>query len=217
MLIQSAQVDTSSDSGGSDNAGGIAGGIVGGIVGGVVLIIAITVIVIVGLFLIRIHHTKSPDKEPEGVIQSCELCYNIHIPQSLISDHLLLHVATSNCRKVESVKWSKVAKSEFVVSECAAYGTAPQEVEEDQYYVVPDPAVPEYYVVPDPAVPEYLYVVPDPAVPEYLYVVPDPAVPEATNQPEEAYEVPDAVPETINRPQETKEAVYEWIPGDPQQ
>ena len=54
-------VDMSSDSGGSDNAGGIAGGIVGGLLG----IVAITVIVIVGLFLIRIHHTKSPDKEPE--------------------------------------------------------------------------------------------------------------------------------------------------------
>ena len=56
-----AMPDTSSDSGGSDNAGAIAGGIVGGLLG----IVAITVIVIVGLFLIRIHHTKSPDKEPE--------------------------------------------------------------------------------------------------------------------------------------------------------
>ena len=152
----------------------------------------------------------------------------------------------SNCRKVESVKWSKVAKSEFVVSECSAYGTAHREVEEDQYdvvsdpavpeyyvvpdpavpeyYVVPDPAVPEYYVVPDPAVPEYLHVVPDPAVPEYLHVVPDAAVPEYYDivvpdaaVPEYLYEVPDAVPKTINWPQETEEPVYECIPGDPQQ
>ena len=106
----------------------------------------------------------------------CLLYYNIHIPQALISDS---DSSLSNCRKVESVKWSRVAKSEFVVSECAAYGTAPQEAA--QYYVVPDAAVPE-----------------------------------ATNQPEEAYEVPDAVQET-NQPQETEEAVYEWIPGDPQQ